>query len=354
MLIVVVSVLFVVFRYLYKKRLSPYLLLYAMAVLAGTLIMYLIPILTDTGVKMDDYRHIAGTPFDLLRQCAISFLKFSDVFNQMYLPVCLLSLAMFLLCLKQQRFRSSLKKIQLAVFAIYPFLVVGLSMIDSHSLISYTTLYHTVDALLVILFVMNVLVTILLTEDKAVRLPLWFFAIIAISSVAPMMVVNQSGYRTYYTTFICVTVMALWLLRQHSAEYLQNNSKKTELRRCVSAAAASCFLVLTLALLCQSVGNYDFYVIRSNYIAEKITLKEDYYVPCMPYETLSVEDSWITIIHFPFPPSEDSTQTTVELSAWEMLDYYKDTVLNDPVHALSFAIENWEYKNPLYPASLCS
>ncbi len=188
----------------------------------------------------------------------------------------------------------------------YHFAFAGLSVMESHSLITTLTLYHAIEAALVILFAGNIFLTIILTEDKSLRLTLWFFAVTTVLSFAPMMIVNQSGYRTYYTTFVCIAIMALWLLRRHITEYFKSSEKKAQLQRHISTAASSLLLALTLVLFLQSVCNYDFYVMRSNYIAEKITAREDYSVPCMPYEAISVEDTWNGIIRFAYPSAGDS------------------------------------------------
>jgi hypothetical protein len=94
-------------------------------------------------------------------------------------------------------------------------------------------------------------------------------------------------------------------------------------------------------------------VIRSNYIAEKISANEDIYVPCLPYDAISVEDSWNNIIFFAFPSASDLEQVTISLTAWDEFDAYRNNILLNPIRALSFAVDNWEYKNPLLPESLC-
>jgi hypothetical protein len=350
---VVASVVFVIYWYIRTKKPSIYLILHLFAALLGTLIMCLIPLLTDTGMKMQSYRQVAATPYDIILQCVISLLRFADIFNQMYIPVFLLSFSMFFLCLKQKRFKSSLRQIQLAVFAAYPFLCIGVGLLDSHSLISTLTMYNVIDVMLVVIFIINILVTIGLTEDKSLRLSLWALAVITFFSVAPMMIVNQSGHRTYYTTFICMTVFSLFLLRLHIAEFFLKCENKPFSKSCFSGIAAACFLVITLAFSLQSLYNYDFYVIRSNYIAEKISANEDIYVPCLPYDAISVEDSWNNIIFFAFPSASDLEQVTISLTAWDGFDDYRNNILLNPIRALSFAFHNWEYKNPLLPESLC-
>lgn len=350
----VISVLLVIYYYIQTKKISACLVLNVFSVLLGAVIMYLIPILTDTGIKMQGYRHIAATPVQMIKQCVVSFLRFANIFNQMYIPIFLLSLSMFFLCLKQKRRMVSLKKAQLTFFAIYPFMAVGLGALDSHSLAPYATLYDAIDALGVILFVANVLITIMLTEEKSVRLPLLLMAVVAISTVAPMMIVNQSGSRTYYTTFVCVAVMSLWLLRLHITEFSRNVTNKAVLRSCFSKGAACCFLILSLALFLQSVNNYDFYVIRSKYVADKIVSNEDYYIPYMPYESISFEDAWDNTISFAFPSASDSKQVTISIRMWEEFENYRKTILYNPIYAVSFAIENWEYKDPCLPDSLCN
>ena len=43
----------------------------------------------------------------------------------------------------------------------------------------------------------------------------------------------------------------------------------------------------------------------------------------------------------------------VSLDVWEGYEQYRAQILNNPIYAVEFALENWEYKDPLYPQKLC-
>lgn len=334
-----------------KSAFFPSLLCFISSLL-GSLVMFLIPVMTQTGEKMDSYRSIASGVFGIIRQCVISFCQFADIFNHIYVVLFLFSFAMLMLCIRQDYGSTHLKNLQITVYSVYPFFCMAMNTLDSHSLAASLTIIKLIDGAVLIFYAVNVLVTIIHIKERSFRKTCLLMAALTLISVAPLMVVNITGHRTYYTTYIYMVVFSVVIIRSALPDQLRDIIKKREIRKRIAMVAATCFTIITLLMTMFSIYNYDCYVIRSNDLAEKIANNESLAVPILPFDSISIEGSLNNILYFAFEDIEVDA-VVISMESWDGYEQYRAQIVNNPIYAVKFALENWEYKDPLYPQKLC-
>lgn len=358
-LAVVIAIAMVVYFYLGKQTGDPsYLWIQLAAIAAGTAVMFLIPIITKTSGNLSGYRQITTELTELIRNVLFSYFLFADIFNHLLLLLIVFSFAMILLLCKQKRKVPYLTNLQLGIFVAYPLLCFCLNQTDSNTPLSYVTMLKLADAALTTLYAANVIITVFLVEDKVLRLQCILMSVVVVMSVAPMMVVTASGERTYYTTFVAMTVFAVILIRQLLPEGFAKIMKTSEFRKMTTGISAGCFAMLSAVLLLLGLYNYDFYVIRCEDMAETITVGRQQGVdivqkePVLPFSPSSMESHSDKVLFLAFDENSRIDTETIALTAWDHYDYYRNEIVKNPFEALRFAFENWEYKDPEYPDSL--
>lgn len=353
-LVVVAALAMVVYDYIRVRKHSVPLWLHLGAALAGAAIMVLVPIVTKTNGNLSGYRHIATSFSELMQLCIFSFAKFADILNRMYLLLFLFSLGMILLCSKQTRFASTLKPLQVGIFAAYPILCLILNQFDLNDPLSYTTVLKLADAALVALLAVNVVVTVLLVDDPLLRLRCILMSIIVICTVAPMMIVNANGIRTFYTTFICMTAFSIMLIRICLPPQIAKIAASIHLGKTAAAVSAGCFAILTAVFLLTSLYNFDFYVLRCKDVADAILAGEAPQAAVLPFAVSSMESYDEQTIFLAFDATTSLEPEVIVLTQWDGFENFRNEIVKNPINALRFAFDNWTFKDPQYPNSLIS
>lgn len=359
-LAVVMALAMLVYFYLGKQKGdSTYLWMQMVAIAAGAAAMFLIPVLTKTSGNLSGYRHITTELVELVRNVLFSYFLFADIFNHLLLLLIVFSFAMILLLCNQKRKVPFLTNLQLGIFVAYPLLCLCMNQTDSNTPLSYVTILKLADAALTTLYAANVIITVFLVEDKMLRLQCILMSAVVVISVAPMMVVTASGERTYYTTFVAMTAFAVILIRQLLPEGLARIIKTSEFRKVTTGVSAGCFAMLSVVLLLLGLYNYDFYVMRCEDMAETITVGRQQNVdivqkaPVLPFLPSSMESHSDKVLFLAFDENSRIDTETIALTEWDHYDYYRNEIVKKPIEALRFAFENWKYKDPEYPDSLC-
>lgn len=338
--------------YLRKQKVSGYLWLQMAAAMIGALVMYLIPIVTGTSDNLSSYRHISSGLAEIIKNGVYSYFKFSDILNHLHMLLFLFCGAMVLLCSIQTRLTTFLKPIQIGIFAAYPIVCLLFNQFDSNGALSYTTILKLADAFLVGILALNVVVTVLLIDDKDLRLRSILMAIVTACTVAPMMIVNANGNRTYYTTFICMAVFSVMLLRTCLPASVKGMIASDTFRKMAASVSAGVFGLITAMLLLTSLYNYDFYVIRCNDMVKALSAGETVQTPIMPFATSSLETHDEQTMFLVLNEKIAVDTEVIALSEWEHFEIYRNEIVKNPINALRFAFENWEFKDAQYPRTL--
>lgn len=337
---------------------STYLWAQLAAVAVGAMVMFLLPVVTGTSGNLSGYRQITTELTELITNVVFSYALFADIFNHLHIMLLVFSFAMVLLLCKQTRKNPFLTNLQIGIFAAYPMLCLLMNQMDSHSVLSYVTLLKLADAALVAVYAVNIILTVILIEDKTLRLQCILMSAVVVLSVAPMMIVTASGNRTYYTTFIGMTMFAVVVIRQTLPDVFDRMIKTAEFRKVTLGISAGCFALLSAMLLLLGLYNYDFYVMRCDAMAEAFRAGQEQGItviqkaPTMPFLPSSIESHDENVLFLAFDENSRVDTEVIALTAWEYFEYYRNEIVKNPIQALRFAFENWEYKEAEYPDSL--
>lgn len=343
--LITLCVLWNVSDILNKRTITPHGVSAVLGAGAGAICMLAIPILSESAYKMKHYRGMAtGSLPGLVKNILAAFVRFSEIMNTLTLVIAVLSLA-FLLLLRNKKKRP-LYTFAKAVFAVYPLFSFAVSFADDTSM--YMPVVQVIQAVPVLLYAASILIAVSALPDKKSRRRAIGYIVLLLSSVGPMLLVTQYGLRTFYTTFIILLVWALEMLHaQRSA--LEDILRKYKLRAGqITAALACAFALFSGFLFVQSVINFDFFAVRTAYIAEQIAAgKTETVVPVLPCGMLTVEDDWSNIVRDILPSSHpfEMMQTT-DITACENRADYEAIYAGSPIYPFRYAVTHLGYKNP--------
>ena len=347
--VLTISVLQLAYSIIIKRKVLLAQLVYLISTFVGVCIMLLIPTVTSTSQKMDHYR---GVEISLSRIIA-NFVKLSEVLCNFTFVIIVLSVALIYLCLKKTNINSKIKAAQISYFVCFSLLSIVLSDFETRDI--YISRVNMVSMLSVIIYFVLAVWVIFSIAEKKLCIQLIFFGIVLASSIVPMMIVTQYGYRTYYITMLIIVVFSLYVIKLSQVKKafakipLEWRSIKTYFGIC----SGTVFLFLGIFCFVQSVYNYDFYIIRTDMVQEQLdenkeTGIDDYVeVFTLPCEGISIEDEYVNLVFDVIDGGQPAKMKTVGIldckSADEIL-----AILDSSFYVnLKFAFENLEYKNPL-------
>ena len=328
-----------------KRTITPHGVCSLFGAGVGALCMLCIPVLSQSAYKMEHYRDVAlGSVPELVRNVLAAFVRFSEIMNSLTLVIAALSLA-FLLLLRNKKKRP-LYAFAKAVFAVYPLFSLVINLTDDAFM--YLPIVQVIQIVPVLLYAASIGIAVSAMPDKKSRLRAYGYVILILSSVGPMLLVTQYGYRTFYTTFMILMVWALTLLRDQKSA-LEDILRRYKLHLGhVTAVLAGALAVLSVFLCVQSVINFDFFAIRTAYIAEQIDAGvEVATVPILPCGTLTVEDDWSNIVRDILPDkSVIRFNQTNDVAACDNFDDYAAVYAGSPIYPFRYAVSHLGYKNP--------
>lgn len=289
----VISVCLLIFEIISKRKISVYGVSYLSSTIIGTVVMFMIPKITGTAWKMDHYRSISTTIPQIINSFFGGFVKFSQIFIGFLPAIIPLSIALFVLSLKNS---GKFQKIQSTFFCLYPIFSVINQTITLTSL--YIPWVNLFQAILTALFIVDSASIIFSIKDKEFRWASLLFSATLASSVAPMMLVNQYGHRTYVITFFISLFFSVYLLKNIFDEKIIEKCKQMVSPKQLSIIFCCILLGLTVFLTSQAVYNFNFFVERTTHIAQEIKSNptEPIKVPILPNNSTSIEDECTNII----------------------------------------------------------
>ena len=130
--------------------------------------------------------------------------------------------------------------------------------------------------------------------------------------------------------------------------------KLLKIKNNISAASACAAAVLSILLFMQSVYNYDCYVMRSDYLAQRIDVEQQVEIPLLPCLDISTEKEGKNRAYLVLDIDvEEYDGKIVNINSWELSQEYDDKIVSAPFrNALKYALKNYEFKDPLYPQQL--
>lgn len=293
--LVVLAILLNIEALLKNKKITLAGTMYFTGTLIGAATMFLIPVLTETSYKMDHYRGIATNIASLIDVVPGSLVRFAEIFNSFTLMLFFLSFA-FIVYIAKQEINSKSKSLYTTFFLMYPLVAVMFRLFGYQS--QMYPMMHIVEVLLPICYFVVWLAVIFLVVPKDKRITAIGWSVLLLSSIGPMLLVTQYGHRTYLTTYFIMLGMATYLLRESGIQETASDFFEKYLnKKVLTFSVIAIFTCTCLYSSMQLVGNYYFYLERTEYIYYALEEgREEAKVPVLPFISVSIEDEWPNII----------------------------------------------------------
>jgi hypothetical protein len=133
---------------------------------------------------------------------------------------------------------------------------------------------------------------------KEKRLTALGWTVLLLSSIVPMLLVNQHGYRTYLTTyFILLGMLASFLKEICLSEIISKMKAQYLNKNFIVVAVGTIFIFMSAYTAIQQSVNYRFYQVRTEYIFQQVEEgSAEARVPMLPVTSVSFEDEWPNIV----------------------------------------------------------
>ena len=313
-----VAVLIIAGDFISNKKASVASIMNLIFTAIGTLIMYLIPRVTDTKEKLDYYRGYVETD-SLIFNITSTLRSFALLANQYALLYVIISTALIYVLYKQCKTSKIIKFVLAAILAVFPLTCV-FALIFAQKANELAALYLPLEAV-------------------------YLIAVILLgSAVAPMTIVNHRGDRTFFTTFAILFCYALYLTKEIGVD--------KKVKRIINIAAPVAFATGCCVMLTLTAHNFDSYAYRADYLAQKSVTDSSADVPYLAHGRLAQETALGQIDPCLFGSSVQMSFNVIPSDEWEKADEYKEITSLPPVAAVKYGLEHWEFKDATYPLKL--
>lgn len=337
------SVLLCVTELVKFKKLLPQSVVNLTAVVFGTLIMLLIPKLSQTSGKLDDYRGFVLEPTALLKNAVYALRSFSLLANQYVLIYIIISAIMLFLLFNHCKVGKFMKSATSIILVLFPVSCV-LPVCFSAFAYKFASFYIAAE----VIYLVAVLLVAIWSKDKKVLFSTLATVVLLGSAVAPMMIVNHRGDRTFFTTFAILLIYALVLFKKFGSKMLT----KKKICTAFKVATPTVFAAICVVMLVFGAQNFNCYSFRAEYIARQRTTSSHIAAPYLAHERLTMEASLGQIDPCIYGANLPTTFEVVDCNEWEYSGEYKSIINADPFESVSEAFTNYKFKDPIYPETL--
>ena len=349
--IFILALLVAFYSYVRTKKLDLTGVVYVVGSVVGAFIMFMLPKITGTSHNLDYYRGTADSVSSMITLAIASFSTFTEIFSEYVFAIIPVSASLIFLVAKNKACKNILKKITLFYLAFFPVEAVLYTIVSSSAPAS--VYMYLLQAGFVTLYALSILNAIFCLQKSNFRTLMLGLFVLILSSVGPMMFADKYGYRTFYLPFVIFLSTSFILLKQVVAELPKNALAKFPKKKVGSFAvcvASAAFICLSASIFIQSVYNYDFYVVRTQYIAEQADESaERVNVPALPCRGISGEDENPSIFDAVLYKSGVDMEIAVTESIFcENSGEYYAILDTDPISNTIFAIQHLDFKNSAY------
>lgn len=351
--IFVLSVLCAAYNYLINKKISFNNILFIAGSVIGGIAMFMIPHLTNTSDNLDSYRGVADGIVSIIKQSIVNISIFSNLFAGYYLPLTIITIGMIIALIKFSDVKRNIKVILISILATAP--IEFVIYINYSDFSPYSTYMYSLQAVYVALYAFTLFISLILLRKSKFKTTSLLVFILTLFTIAPLLIVNICGNRTFYQTYILLISFSIYLIKEYYPLFRDKFPKKLFNKTVIPYITASLMVVfvgLNANLFIQSVYNFDYYVVRTNHIAEQIDNREEFIeVPPLPCRAICGEDespSYIENILYKVK-LEDGYNPIVKVVKYNgaYSDKYYDIMESNPISATIYAFQNRAYKNPM-------
>ena len=347
------SVLAAVYRYLQSKKLSIPNLSFVAGTSVGGLIMLLIPKILDTAGNLDSYHGKAGSISAVITSALAAFSLFADILSKLAVPLIIISGAFIFLLNKESEVSKPIKNILSVLLAFFPIEAFIYSTFSQYGPPStYFLIFQ--GGLLIIYAVVLFIAILCLKKSQFKQLNICLY-ILTLSSFGPMLLAYLYGWRTFYIPYIVIIAYAIVLFKKILAYIpgsIRAKASSSGAGSLFAAAMTFAFLCLSLTVFIQSVYNYDFFVARTQIIAENAVSEDspqEIKVPVLPCRSISCEDENPTLIEsIQYKTGSKNKITVAESIYCTDAGKYGEILNSNPLSAAIRAFQSLEFKNDEY------
>ncbi len=348
-LVLCLTVVMSIYQFIMNKKFRIFDLMNSFSAIIGVGIMFVIPKITQTSDKMDHYRGFSIS----IGNMVASLVKFCEVITNQTLLVIAVSVALILLCWKKSKLSKKIRCFMITYFVLFNVICIILRNFESKNL--YLSRINFSALVAVGLYFVLAFVSIVSISEKSCRIKLLMICAAVVSTVAPMMIVTQYGYRTYYATFIMLIIFSLTVVENFFTENEFDICEQVVegVKKSFVLCSAVIFLLLSSTVCIQAVYNYDFYVIRTDDIRRQVEMiaagERENYVEAftLPCKGISIEDVYENIIFDIIDTGRPEKMKTITAYNSESFERIKVLLEADFLYNLKFAFAHLEYKDPL-------
>lgn len=343
------SVLAAVFSYINTKKVKILNIFFLAGTLLGGLTMMLLPHLTGSSHNLDYYRNTAGSVPAMITLAVASFSTFTEIFSEYVFPIIILS-ASFIFLLKKRGTGSKQQKKVIFYLAFFPVETVLYSMFSDSA--PATVYLYIIQAGFVTLYAVALFIGILCLKKSEFKNLLIELFVLMLSSVGPMLFADKYSYRTFYLSYIIILSISLLVFKEAIKELPENSFRKFTKSKGTTAVlvASLTFICLTVSVFFQSAYNYNFYVIRTQHLADKILTNTavEVKIPELPCRAISAEDENPTLVGTILYKQNTKIKFSLSESIYcENADKYYQILNTNPISNTITALQHLNFKSGL-------
>lgn len=336
------AIFLIVYKFVTEKKIVARYILFFLGGVIGAALMFIVPehigySVIDESV-MANYRHIIiNIPY------AVGVVaKFAEYFSTAAVWIMIFGVVLIYIVLKESP-DDKFKLWHIVFAAAYPLvcLFYKFTQTEEAKVISSVKLFLM---LLMFAFLLNaVIIFVRFVHDIKIKVYSLFGVFALAMSVGMFMILNQHGYRTFYLSLIIFASLTLYLVHYAVNKYdIRPEIKKQNVLNITAVAVMLCVAIL---LPLQTIQNYDVFVMRQEYVTDKISQGDTLiYVPKVPNKSL-VRDEFLDFYKDYFTKDSKNVEIKfVDIEDWEKFEEYQ-SMMDNPVSSISYAVSHLDFSN---------
>lgn len=321
--VVALSIILIITNAIQHKKLEFSLFTFFASSVVGGIIMMVIPVLANAQDKLTDYRNIA-TIRTLYIYVLHNISRISNIMNSAALLWFLLSTVLLIHIFRTLKISFARNKIiRSLILIIYPFVCLVFNLLtdkiyDTHNLV--------ITFFSIFLFFAYVINTISIIWKLSKKQDLTYsiaFLVTAILSVAPLMIINLAGHRTYFITIFILYLMILSTIKTSNFNVSGIDKDLLNVLKISPVIVCACVIILSTGLM---MDNFVLDKVRGEYILEKMSDNVQYIeVPRLPFQNI-VYEQYLPAYekYYYYKTPGDVTLNFVDIEGWDGFKTYKN------------------------------
>lgn len=326
------------FSFFIEKKLKSHQINFLISSVLGTVVIFFLSYVLGTTHNLDAYRNPPTDISSLLSIFRENIFSLSLFLTSSVLLITIVSLALILTILNQKT-NTKIKVILITFLSAFTIFCIFVSITPRTSLTVKLGLIAMIIYFFVILYVLFKI------EDKTQRLKALLLYVVLLSAIVPMLIVQPYGFRTILTTYFVMLFVAAFLFSNLPQTKIASSKKWSRIKTIFTTLVCIIFVFKSGSLAIQMLYNYNFYVVRSNYIIQEIKSENDrIVVPNLPFAATTYENEYPDFVKWSADEYFDKIEQA-ELSDCPNSEKYQQVLSNSFLESIKFAFDNLEFRS---------